>query len=257
MTCHAAARLLPESAHVLSTDITGRSEGGHTDLGGELGLHSRPEGHIGTAGHVGGQLLVSVVDERRTHHARHSEAGLASLRVEEVDSHLVRDHALRALLLGLEVADGGVTESSEGHSSLVRTLLPSGGLSGGGGFVVGHLSSHLVLQVGDLPTGHTEAGHTGLVGESVGSHLEMDESLRVAVLVVGLADFDNSGHSNASHAGLRREFVGSRLEGHDSVGGTGLLLRHLLRSSGSLGAVVHVTGSSEACTSLLGGELVG
>lgn len=53
---------------------------------------------------------------------------------------------------------------------------------------MGHLSADLVLVLGDLTAGHSESGHTSLVGEAVGSHLQVDESLRVTVLVVGLSD---------------------------------------------------------------------
>ena len=188
----------------------------------------------------------------------HTETSFASLGFEEVDTHLVWDHSLGSLILGLKLCNGGVTEGTEaGHTGLVGALSPSGGLSGGAGFVVGHLTTNFILVFGDVVSGHTEPGHARLVGKSIGAHLEMDKALGIAVLVIGLADIDDAGHADAGHTSLGREFVGTRLEGHDTVGCAGLLFRDFLSSTGALGFVVHITNRTEGRLTLLGCEFVG
>jgi len=195
--------LLPESSDVLAANVARCSKRCHSRLVGEVGLFvAGPERTVGPVRQVR-QFIVRVVHIRGECPTGHAKRRLASLRVQEVDAHLVGDEALRALVLVLQLLLGVVAERAEpGGASLGGALLPAGRLPGQAGLVVGHLAAHLVLVLGDLASGHPEAGHAGLVGEAVGAHLQVNESLGFAVLLLRLAHVHNSRHSDAGHARL-------------------------------------------------------
>ena len=89
-----------------------------------------PEWKLRTPGQIGWEGFAGIINICSECPTRHTETSLARLGLEEVHTHLVGDHALGSLILGLEHRNGVVTEGAEaGHAILVGTLFPARRLS--------------------------------------------------------------------------------------------------------------------------------